>query len=88
METKKTNQTEKELSPEEVAQREKLIGDYYDHQVIFLEKQKKYIALLTEIDELNYRRLRTQVAYEELTSGINGDTKPSDSKTSKPKTTK
>ena len=36
METKKTNQTEKELSPEEVAQREKLIGDYYDHQVIFL----------------------------------------------------
>lgn len=66
--TKPTNE-EKELSPKEIAEREKAIMDYYVSQSKILEKQKNYLSLLTEIDELNYRRLRAQIAYAQLVNG-------------------
>jgi hypothetical protein len=66
--TKPTNE-EKELTPKEIAEREKAIMDYYAGQAKILEKQKNYLSLLTEIDELNYRRLRAQIAYAQLMNG-------------------
>lgn len=77
--TKPTNQEEqRELSPEEIAQREQMLMEFYEKQSVILEKQKKYLELLTDIDELNFRRLRAQVAFSQLAAG------PSDEEPSAP----
>lgn len=68
--TKPTNEENgQEISPEEIAQREKMLIDFYEKQSAVLEKQKKYLELLTEIDELNFRRLRAQIAFGQLAAG-------------------
>jgi hypothetical protein len=69
MKNTKPQNEERELSAEEIAEREKAIVEFYEHQAKILEKQKTYLSLLTDIDELNFRRLRAQIAYAQLMNG-------------------
>lgn len=57
---------ERELSPEEIAQQQKELGEFYDKQSEFLEKKKKYLSLLAEIDEITFKRVRIQQAFSQM----------------------
>ena len=66
MENLNQQNEERELSPEEIAQQQKELGDFYDKQSEFLEKKKKYLGLLADIDELTFKRVRIQQAFTQM----------------------
>jgi len=63
-----TNQQTEErvASPEEIAQQQKELSEFYDKQSEFLEKKKRYLSLLTDIDELTFKRVRIQQAFAQM----------------------
>lgn len=55
-----------ELTPEEFAKRKEEMLSYFRDQIPFLNKQKEYQTLLTEIEELRARQVRAQVMIAQI----------------------
>jgi hypothetical protein len=50
------NQAEQQFNAEEMAAKQKEIQSYYESQIPFLQVQKDYETLITELQELEARR--------------------------------
>lgn len=63
-----TNQQteQQELTQEQLKQQQLELGSFYDEQSEFLEKKKKYLGLLADIDELTFKRVRIQQAFAQM----------------------
>ena len=57
---------EEKLTPEEIAERKKQMLTFFKEQQHFLEEQKKYETLVTEIDELRTRRIIAQAKMAQI----------------------
>lgn len=58
------NQTE--LSKEQLLERQKEIHEYYTSQIPFLQVQKDYETLVTELEELELRRMMARVRMAQI----------------------
>lgn len=55
-----------ELSKEQLLERQKEIHEYYTSQIPFLQVQKDYETLVTELEELELRRMMARVRMAQI----------------------
>lgn len=55
-----------ELSKEQLTERQKEIHEYYVSQIPFLQTQKEYETLITELEELELRRMMARVRMAQI----------------------
>jgi hypothetical protein len=55
-----------ELSKEQLAERQKEIHEYYTAQLPFLQTQKEYETLITELEELELRRMMARMRMAQI----------------------
>ena len=55
-----------ELSKEQLTERQKEIHEYYSSQIPFLETQKAYEILITELEELELRRMMARMRMAQI----------------------
>lgn len=67
--------SDKEITPEQYAQMKKERLLYYEQEIPFLQKMKEYETLVTELDELEMRRVFAQVKTANL-KGPQGEENP------------
>lgn len=66
------NQQEKELTPEEIAQKKEEMKQFYDDAIPYLESQSKYEKLLTEIEEARFKRASFQYQFAMMMDQMKG----------------
>jgi hypothetical protein len=66
MENQHQENQQQELTQEQLEQQQLELGTFYDKQSEFLEKKKKYLGLLADIDELTFKRVRIQQAFAQM----------------------
>lgn len=54
------------LSKEQLIERQKEINEYYADQIPFLQTQKEYETLVTELEELELRRMLARVRMAQI----------------------
>lgn len=80
-----TNQTE--LSKEQLTERQKEIHEYYLTQIPFLQTQKEYETLITDLEELELRRMMARVRMAQIMAPA-PDEPESDDEPKKPRSLK
>jgi hypothetical protein len=55
-----------ELSKEQLAERQREIHEYYTSQIPFLQTQKEYETLITELEELELRRMMARMRMAQI----------------------
>jgi hypothetical protein len=55
-----------ELSKEQLAERQKEIHEYYTSQLPFLQTQKEYETIVTELEELELRRMMARMRIAQI----------------------
>jgi hypothetical protein len=76
-----------ELSKEQLTERQKEIHEYYSSQIPFLETQKAYEILITELEELELRRMMTRMRMAQIMAPA-PDEAESDDEQKKPRSLK
>jgi hypothetical protein len=66
MENTNQQNQQPELTQEQLEQQQLELGSFYDKQSEFLEKKKKYLTLLADIDEVTFKRVRIQQAFAQM----------------------
>lgn len=66
MENQHQENQQPELTQEQIEQQQLELGAFYDKQSEFLEKKKKYLGLLADIDEITFKRVRIQQAFAQM----------------------
>lgn len=64
MTEEKIDQTE--LSKEQLVERQKEIHEYYTSQIPFLQTQKEYETIVTELEELELRRMMARMRMAQI----------------------
>jgi len=75
------------LSKEQLAERQKEIHEYYTSQVPFLQVQKEYETLITELEELELRRMMARMRMAQIMAPAPDETE-SDDESAKPRSLK
>jgi hypothetical protein len=76
-----------ELSKEQLTERQKEIHEYYTSQVPFLQVQKEYETLITELEELELRRMMARMRMAQIMAPAPDETE-SDDEPAKPRSLK
>jgi len=76
-----------ELSKEQLTERQKEIHEYYSSQIPFLETQKAYEILITELEELELRRMMARMRMAQIMAPA-PDEPESDDEQKKPRSLK
>lgn len=89
--TEGTSQPTTQYSPEEMAARQAEIQAYYTSQIPFLEVQKQYETLITELQELEARRAMAAMRLAQIMAPMekpdeSGQGKPEQNDGPKPRT--
>jgi hypothetical protein len=77
-----------ELSKEQLSERQKEIHEYYTSQVPFLEAQKQYETLITELEELELRRMMARMRMAQLMAPPPDESESEDETVKKPRSLK
>lgn len=77
-----------ELSKEQLTERQKEIHEYYLTQIPFLQTQKEYETLITDLEELELRRMMARVRMAQIMAPPPADEPESDDEPKKPRSLK
>jgi hypothetical protein len=77
-----------EVTKDQLIERQKEINEYYVSQVPFLEAQKQYETLVTELEELELRRMMCRVRMAQLMAPAPEESEPTDNAPTKPRSLK
>lgn len=80
--------TAEDVTKDQLIERQKEIHEYYVSQIPFLETQKQYETLVTELEELELRRMMTRVRMAQIMAPAPNESESTEDEPKKPRSLK